>query len=194
MFNHSGTGFFAFQDVLKRGTSSPYFHWYDFVPPTGPGLDEQGHPNYACFAYVPEMPKLNTANPQVQAYFAEVGRYWVEEFRVDGWRLDVANEISKEFWRVFRRAVKAAAPDCVLIGEVWENARDWLRYDLLDSVMNYDFRRHCRTSLPWAASTRLACRPGDQYGAALPGTLFARPAEPAGQSRCLPFSVPLWRR
>ena len=144
VFNHSGTGFFAFQDVLKRGTSSPYFHWYDFVPPTGPGLDEQGHPNYACFAYVPEMPKLNTANPQVQAYFAEVGRYWVEEFRVDGWRLDVANEISKEFWRVFRRAVKAADPDCVLIGEVWENARDWLRYDLLDSVMNYDFRRHCR--------------------------------------------------
>ena len=145
VFNHSGRGFFAFQDVLKRGAESPYRSWF-YRMPANPEVHggENGRPNYACFAYVAEMPKLNTANPEVQEYFAKVGRYWIEEFDIDGWRLDVANEVSKEFWSVFRRAVKAAKPDCVLIGEVWENARDWLRYDLFDSAMNYDFRRHCR--------------------------------------------------
>ena len=145
VFNHSGRGFFAFQDVLKRGGDSPYRSWF-YRMPEHPDMrgGENGRPNYACFAYVAEMPKLNTANPEVQTYFAKVGRYWVEEFGIDGWRLDVANEVAKEFWRVFRREVKAAKPDCVLIGEVWENAQDWLRYDLFDSTMNYDFRRHCR--------------------------------------------------
>ena len=145
VFNHSGRGFFAFQDVVARGAESPYRSWFYDMPehPEAHG-GENGRPNYACFAYVAEMPKLNTANPEVQAYFAKVGRYWIEEFGIDGWRLDVANEVCKEFWRVFRREVKAAKPDCVLIGEVWENAQDWLRYDLFDSTMNYDFRRHCR--------------------------------------------------
>ena len=145
VFNHSGRGFFAFQDVVKRGAASPYRSWFYAMPaqPEAHG-GERGRPNYACFAYVAEMPKLNTANPEVQAYFAKVGRHWIEEFGIDGWRLDVANEVAKEFWRVFRREVKAAKPDCVLIGEVWENAQDWLRYDLFDSTMNYDFRRHCR--------------------------------------------------
>ena len=103
-----------------------------------------GRPGYACFAYEPKMPKLNTANPEVQEYFARVGRYWIERFHVDGWRLDVANEVDKNFWRRFRAAVREADPDAVLIGEVWENARDWLKGDLFDSVMNYDFRKHCR--------------------------------------------------
>ena len=144
VFNHSGRGFFAFRDVLEKGPASEYRNWFYELPDSAPGLGPDGRPNYACFAYVGEMPKLNTADPQVQAYFSELGRYWVEQFHIDGWRLDVANEVSKEFWRVFRRAVKAADPDCVLIGEVWENARDWLNYDLFDSTMDYDFRGSCR--------------------------------------------------
>lgn len=145
VFNHSGRGFFAFQDLLEKGDASEYRDWF-YQLPAGkrPGLGADGRPDYACFAYEGEMPKLNTAHPAVQAYFSRLGRYWVEQFHIDGWRLDVANEVSKEFWRVFRREVKSADPDCVLIGEVWENARDWLGYDLFDSAMDYDFRRHCR--------------------------------------------------
>ena len=142
VFNHSGDGFFAFRDLVERGADSPYRDWFYHAPT--PVEVRDGIPNYTCFAYVPEMPKLNTANPEVQRYFADVCRHWVGEYHIDGWRLDVANEISKEFWRVFKRAARAVNPECVLIGEVWENAQDWLKYDLLDSTMDYDFRRHCR--------------------------------------------------
>ena len=76
-------------------------------------------------------------------YLCGVGRYWIEEFDVDGWRLDVASEADDGFWRAFRTACKAAKPDALLIGEVWESARHWLEGDMFDSTMNYDFRRHC---------------------------------------------------
>lgn len=90
------------------------------------------------------MPKTNTCNPEVQEYFCEVGRYWVREFDIDGWRLDVASEINDGFWREFRQAVKEEKPECILIGEVWETAQHWLNGDIFDSTMNYDFRKHCR--------------------------------------------------
>ena len=90
------------------------------------------------------MPKTNTCNPEVQNYFCEVGRYWVREFDIDGWRLDVASEINDGFWRAFRQAVKEEKPECSLIGEVWETAQHWLNGDIFDSTMNYDFRKHCR--------------------------------------------------
>ncbi len=145
VFNHCSSDFFAFQDVVKNGPTSPYTDWFYHVefPVRIPKSSEES-PNYACFAYVGEMPKLNTANEEVQAYFAKVGRYWVEQRHVDGWRLDVANEVSRDFWRLYRKEVRAANPEAVLIGEVWENAETWLRGDMLDSAMNYDFLRHCR--------------------------------------------------
>ena len=142
VFNHCGNRFFAFRDVVEKGKESEYYDWfYDIALPV---QVEKGLPKYACFAYVPEMPKLNTANPKVQEYFADVCRYWVGTYQIDGWRLDVANEVSKDFWRTFKRAAREINPECVLIGEVWENAQDWLKYDLFDSTMDYDFRRHCR--------------------------------------------------
>ncbi len=145
VFNHCSSDFFAFADVIKNGPDSPYADWFYQVqyPVCVPKSSEE-EPNYACFAYVGEMPKLNTANAEVQAYFAKVGRYWVEERHIDGWRLDVANEVTKDFWRLYRKEIHAANPEAVLIGEVWENAETWLRGDTLDSAMNYDFLRHCR--------------------------------------------------
>ena len=89
------------------------------------------------------MPKLDTANPAVREYFCEVGRYWVKNFHIDGWRLDVASEVDDGFWRAFRKAVKEIDPDVLLIGEVWESAGHWLQGDMFDSTMNYDFRKHC---------------------------------------------------
>lgn len=90
------------------------------------------------------MPKLNTANLQVQEYFCKVGRYWVEEFHTDGWGLDVASEVNDGFWRKFHEEVKAVNPEAILIGEVWESANHWLDGTIFDSAMNYDFRKHCK--------------------------------------------------
>ncbi len=145
VFNHCSWYFPQFEDVVRNGCDSEYKDWfYELSFPVVRPNTEQEEPEYACFAYERKMPKLNTANPQVQEYFANVGRYWIEKFHVDGWRLDVANEVDKNFWRKFRSAVHAANPEAVLIGEVWENAEVWLKGDMFDSVMNYDFRKHCR--------------------------------------------------
>ncbi|MDE5938281.1 MAG: glycoside hydrolase family 13 protein [Lachnospiraceae bacterium] len=145
VFNHCSWYFPQFEDVVQKGKDSLYKDWfYDLEFPVRRPDTEEAVPGYACFAYERKMPKLNTANIHVQDYFARVGRYWVEEYQVDGWRLDVANEVDKNFWRKFREAVRSANPEAVLIGEVWENAEVWLRGDIFDSVMNYDFRKHCR--------------------------------------------------
>lgn len=148
VFNHCSWEFFAFQDVVEKGAASRYCKWfYHLEFPVERPQNQEEKPTYTCFAYERKMPKLNTSDREVQMYFADVGAYWIREYHVDGWRLDVANEIDRNFWRNFRSAVKNENPEAVLIGEVWENAETWLKGDAFDSVMNYDFRRVCKEYL-----------------------------------------------
>ena len=135
VFNHSGPDFFAFRDLVENGEDSRYWDWY--YPKSYP-LDVSSLPNYECFAYVGSMPKLNTGNPETARYLIDVGLYWIREFDIDGWRLDVANEVNHDFWRVFRREVRALKPDAVLIGEIWDDARSFLEGEQFDSAMNYN--------------------------------------------------------
>lgn len=145
VFNHCSWQFFAFDDVVKNGENSRYRDWfYDLTFPVIRPDDPAETPGYACFAYERKMPKLNSSNPEVRSYFQNVCAYWIREFHVDGWRLDVANEIDREFWRGFRRTALEANPEAVMIGEIWESSESWLRGDMFDSTMNYDFRKHCR--------------------------------------------------
>ena len=90
-----------------RGRESPYWDWF-FIEGERSSFSKC---NYRTFADVPYMPKLNTDNDEVIDYFCRVGRYWIEEFGADGWRLDVSDEISMRFLRRFREAVKSAKPD-----------------------------------------------------------------------------------
>lgn len=144
VFNHCGWNFFAFDDVVRRQEKSKYCAWfYRLKFPVERPNDPESYPDYACFAYERMMPKLDTANEEVREYFCRVGEYWVKEFHIDGWRLDVASEVDDGFWRAFRRRVKAANPEVLLIGEVWESAGHWLGGDMFDSTMNYDLRKHC---------------------------------------------------
>ncbi|RDI47805.1 alpha-glycosidase [Falsibacillus pallidus] len=136
VFNHSGYYFPPFQDVLEKGEASDYkdwFHIHEFPVQTEPKA------NYDTFAFTPFMPKLNTENQAVKEYLLEVGRYWVREFDIDGWRLDVANEVDHAFWRDFRKEVKAIKPDLYILGEIWHDSMPWLRGDQFDAVMNYPF-------------------------------------------------------
>lgn len=141
VFNHSGPNFFAFKDVLEHGTKSKYFDWFYQIPDEIIYADP---PNYEAFAYVKEMPKLNTGNKEVSDYFCKVGEYWIKEADIDGWRLDVANEINHDFWRKFRNTVRAVKPDCFLIAEIWEDSNVWLLGDQFDSSMNYTFSYLCK--------------------------------------------------
>ncbi|WP_316571119.1 glycoside hydrolase family 13 protein [Neobacillus sp. YIM B06451] len=136
VFNHSGYYFPQFQDVLVNGAESRYkdwFHIWDFPVVTEP------KPNYDTFGFFPSMPKLNTDNPEVADYLMNVGRYWLEEFNIDGWRLDVANEVSPAFWRRFQAELKGIKPDLYILGEIWHDSMPWLRGDQFDAVMNYPF-------------------------------------------------------
>lgn len=143
VFNHICWRHPFFQNVLEKGKASVYYDWFYALPeqPRYPGEGKEA--DYLCFAYVPEMPKTNTANPAVREYFCRIGAYWIREFNVDGWRLDVANEMDDAFLRAFRDAVKREKPEALVIGEVWENAFHYINGNMLDSAMNYDFRRFC---------------------------------------------------
>ncbi len=119
VFNHSGFFFPPFQDVLENGEDSDYKDWFhvsDFPVVTEP------YPNYDTFGYVASMPKLNTENPHVKEYLLNAAVYWIREFDIDGWRLDVANEVDHDFWRDFRKTVKKEKPDLFILGEVWHDS------------------------------------------------------------------------
>lgn len=139
VFNHCSMQMEQFQDVIKKGKNSPYYNWFlidgDYPDPE--------HINYECFASCNYMPKINTANPEAQDFLLEIACYWIREFDIDGWRLDVSDEVSHEFWRRFRHAVKKEKAECVIIGENWHDAYPYLRGDQYDSIMNYSFTKAC---------------------------------------------------
>ena len=136
VFNHSGYYFPPFQDVLKKGQKSKYCDWFHIYSYP---IKIKPRPNYHTFAFEYHMPKLNTENPEVKRYLLDVAEFWIREVDIDGWRLDVANEVDHAFWREFRQVVKTAKPDAYILGEVWHDAGPWLQGDQFDGVMNYPF-------------------------------------------------------
>ena len=138
VFDHCGYNFWAFQDVVQKGRKSKYRKWfriYDFPIRTHP------QPTYETWGKgIWWMPRLLTENPEVKKYLIKVAVYWIEKAGIDGWRLDVASEVDHDFWREFRKAVKRANPEALLIGEVPHEVTPWLQGDQFDSVMNYPFR------------------------------------------------------
>ena len=139
VFNHSSTDFFAFRDLLEKGEQSPYRSWY--YPKSFPLEPQASQPNYTCFGYYGYMPKLNQRNPETAAYFVDVALYWLRTAGIDGWRLDVGDEVGHGFWRKLRTAVKAEFPNALIVGEVWHEAPDFLEGGQWDSLMNYPFYR-----------------------------------------------------
>lgn len=139
VFNHCSDEMKEFQDVLKKGKKSEYFDWF-FIK--GDGVNEE-RDNYHMFGFCDYMPKLNTSNPKVQQFLIDIGCYYVKEFNIDGWRLDVSDEVSHDFWKKFRQAIKSVNEDVILIGENWHDAYSNLRGDQYDGIMNYSFTKAC---------------------------------------------------
>jgi cyclomaltodextrinase len=140
VFNHCGRGFFAFNDLLENQENSPFRDWFhvkhfpvDAYSP-GPARD------YMAWWENKSLPKFNTNNPQVRKYLLDVARFWVLQ-GIDGWRLDVPNEIDDDsFWLEFRQAVKSANLDCYLVGEIWTSSRRWVGESHFDGLLNYPLR------------------------------------------------------
>ncbi|WP_125570959.1 glycoside hydrolase family 13 protein [Lacticaseibacillus songhuajiangensis] len=143
VFNHMGYESMQWQDVLRNGAQSRFadwFHIHEFpLTPFRDPIKGEGEPQFDTFGFEPHMPKLNTANPEVQAYLLEVATYWIREFDIDAWRLDVANEVDHHFWKQFYTAVTAVKPDFYVLGEVWHSSQSWLNGDEFSGVMNYAY-------------------------------------------------------
>jgi len=140
VFNHSGTEFFAWKDVWEKGEESPYFDWFCIHKvPFERKYASLRDGRFDGFAFLDNMPKLNTGNPQVAAYCIDRCRHWVEKWNVDGIRFDVGNEVSHSFLKQMNGALKAIKPDLFLLGEIWHDSIQWLQGDEYDSVMNYPF-------------------------------------------------------
>ena len=140
VFNHSGDDFFAFKDVLRNQKNSKYSDWYiiNSFPVSTKKI------NYYAFGNAHKnMPKLNTSNPEVTKYLLDVAKFWIKEYKIDGWRLDVCDEVSHTFWKKFRDTIKSVNKDAVIIGEIMHEANNFLKGDQLDSIMNYPIKFAC---------------------------------------------------
>lgn len=137
VFNHVGRGFWAFQDVQQKKWDSPYKDWFH--------INFDGNSNYNDgFWYEGweghyELVKLNLRNEEVIHYLLESVRGWVEEFDIDGLRLDVAYCLDKDFIRRLRSFCDSIKQDFFLVGEVMSSDYNpFLQPGMLHSCTNYD--------------------------------------------------------
>jgi glycosidase len=140
VFNHCGRGFFAFHDLLENESRSPYGDWFHVrrfpLHAYGPGDAE----NYVGWWKFKSLPKFNTGNPGVRRYLLNVAQHWIRQ-GIDGWRLDVPNEINDDsFWAEFREVVKGVNPDAYLVGEIWDGDPRWVGPGHFDGLLNYPMR------------------------------------------------------
>ena len=137
VFNHVGRGFFGFQDVLKKREHSPYLSWFhialDGNSCYNDGLWYEGwEGNY-------DLVKLNLHNPAVVDYLIACVKYWIDEFDIDGLRLDVAYCLTDEFVYRLRNECDRFKQDFFLVGEMLHgDYNQKMREGMLHSVTNYE--------------------------------------------------------
>lgn len=138
VFNHMSCYNPIFQDVMEKGQDSKYKEWF-FIYDYPVNIDKV---NYDTFAgCVPSMPKINTSNQEAIDYLVDSTVYWTKKLNIDGWRLDVADEVSTSLWRQFRREILKVNKDALIIGEIWNDATKWMYGDQLHTVTNYKYRK-----------------------------------------------------
>ena len=166
VFNHCGRLNPIWLDVRERGKDSPYYNWFfinkdNFAEEERPTDDGR----FYSFSFWSVMPKMNTNNPEVVQYFAELSTYWVQNWGIDGIRFDVGDEVSHSFMKSVYASLKAVRPDVFLLGEIWYDSLPWVTSKEYDSVMNYpisgcanDFFRHTGSDVRKLIYTLNFCR------------------------------------
>ncbi len=149
VFNHMGDQSFAFLDIRNNQQNSPYKNWFDVTRWDDPATQENE------FAYkgwwgVQSLPELKEdANGLVHGpreYVFNATKRWLDpngdgnpEDGVDGWRLDVAEEVAMPFWVEWNALVKSINPKAITVAEIWHDASKWIRNKAFDGTMNYLF-------------------------------------------------------
>lgn len=138
VFNHVGRDFFAFKDMQEKGMGSPYTSWFRNIR-----FDQQSpygdHFSYEGWAGFYDLVKLNLNNEDVLNYLFDAVRYWIDEFNIDGLRLDAANVMDVNFFKRLRGVTKEKKPDFWMFGEIVGGDYNRLaNAETLDSVTNYE--------------------------------------------------------
>ena len=138
VFNHVGRDFFAFKDVQQNLGNSRYCNWFQNL--NFCGRSPKGDPFwYEGWAGHYDLVKLNLQNDEVVNYLLDSVKFWIDEFDIDGLRLDAADCIDLEFFRKLRNVCKSEKPDFWLYGEITHGDYNrWANDNLLDSVTNYE--------------------------------------------------------
>jgi neopullulanase len=163
VFNHSGRGFLPFHHIAETGVASPYRDWFHLDEGVRQGHRWlQPYPNewemaeirrlresgvrfgqaskqvlgYEGWWDLPALPKLVVENPETRAFLLTVAEHWLR-FGIDGWRLDVAEEIAGDFWEEFRERCRRVNPEAYLVAEIWRPKPEWLTGRHFDALMNY---------------------------------------------------------
>jgi len=159
--NHTGDWHWAFVDTKEKGPKSKYWNWYEWKRWPLPSEDVPRPCDYYecwwCFGHHPNL-NFDLSRPNAQEnmiddisqaqpnwdvvnYLLKIPEYWIGKLGIDGFRLDVPNEVPLWFWKLFRKKVDEIKPDAFLIGEIWGNAMPWLGPDYFHSTMNYKYFR-----------------------------------------------------
>ncbi len=141
VFNHTGRDFFAFKDIKENREASSYRDWYCNVNFYGNNEYNDGF-SYDNWGGYNLLAKLNQHNPAVRDYICDVIRFWVEEFDVDGIRLDAADVLDFNYMQALRRVANEVKPDFWLMGEVIHgDYTRWVNEGTLHSVTNYTLHK-----------------------------------------------------
>ncbi len=150
VFNHTGTQFWAFKDIIKNGENSNYKNWYE-VKSFGDTKNNNKGFDYAGWNGIKSLPIFNRTkedlDPGPKQYIFYATKRWMDPNNdgyprdgIDGWRLDVANEIPMKFWYDWRRLVKSINPQAIIIGELWGLYPQYITGNgPFDALMNYNF-------------------------------------------------------
>ncbi len=160
VFNHTGTTFWAFQDIVKNQQSSKFKDWYTIKKWDDPNTKENEF-QYVGWLGVKDLPEIREDENGIvsgpREHIHSVVQRWMDpngdgnpSDGIDGWRLDVAEMVNHKFWKEFRTWVKNINPEAYIVGEIWwddwknykmMNGAPWLQGDEFDAVMNYRFAR-----------------------------------------------------
>lgn len=152
VFNHTGVDFWAFRDLLEHQGESKYKDWYAVQSFKDPN-DSESEFLYDSWWGVKTLPALNEENgtlvDPVRKHIFEITRRWMDpdgdgdpSDGIDGWRLDVPEEVGKGFWSEWNALVRSINPDAFTVGEIWTtNSKEWVNGELFMSSMNYPFTK-----------------------------------------------------
>ncbi|MGD8451192.1 MAG: alpha-amylase family glycosyl hydrolase [Phycisphaerae bacterium] len=162
VFNHVGSQHPAFQDVVRNGAQSRFAGWFDVT-----SWEPFTYKGWADFAHMPVFRKSREglASAAATQHILNITRRWMDpngdgdpSDGIDGWRLDVPNDVPRPFWLVWRKYVKSINPDALITGEIWNRADQWLDGHHFDAVMNYEF---AKVAVKWAFDQKMKITASD---------------------------------